>query len=393
MTRYSTVGFALLLGLPACGDDGDGRVIGASATDGDVEATTGEEVDGSTTSDDDDESADGESSDGAVDETTGSGLCTQADFDVVLEPPTPKVMVLLDKSNSMNAQWDHDADPLTPNIPRWTSLYHVVEHLLGEFQHTTQFGSLLFPGADSWLDEPTNDWSCIVSEQPEVPVGPMNAQAILESIPPAQGFSISGGTPAVAAFETALEHLLGLQNDQPKAVVLVTDGAANCSEEEAAGDTLFVYDARLSQIVEDAYTQHEIPTYVVGIDIRDFMGSKPAVNTYHSLSEVALAGGVPREGEAPFYNSVNEHELADALDTVLHQIECTVKLPEAPEYPDEMKVDVDGLDASKLGNCSEGDGWAWTHPNGPHTTIELCGVACDALQDVGAVGVHYGCPE
>jgi hypothetical protein len=392
MKRYSIVGLTLVLGLPACGDDGDGRALGASASEGEVEATTGDEVDGTTTGDDE-ESADGESSEEGGDETTGSGQCSQAEFDVVLEPPTPKVMVLLDKSNSMNAQWDHDADPSTPNIPRWTSLYHVVEHLLLEFEHTTQFGSLLFPAADSWLDEPTNAWSCLVSEAPEVPVGPMHAQAILDSIPPATGFSISGGTPAVAAFQTALDHLLALQNDQPKAVVLVTDGAANCSEEEAPEDTLFKYDARLTHIVENAYAQHEIPTYVVGIDIRDFMGSKPAVNTYHSLSEVALAGGVPREGEEPFYNSVNEHELADALDAVLHQIECTVKLPEAPEHPGELTIDIDGLGLPERANCSEGDGWAWTHPNGPYNTLELCGMACDALQDVGAVNVHYGCPE
>mgnify|MGYP002619650026 CR=1 FL=1 len=393
MTRYSIVGCSLLLGIVACGgDDRSGRALGESASEGETHATTGESADGSTS--DDGESADGDSSEGGDDETgDGSGLCTQANVDIVLEPPTPQVMVLLDKSNSMNAQWDHDADPSTPNVPRWTSLYHVVEHLLMQFEHTTEFGSLLFPAADAWLDEPTNAWSCLVSDQPEVAVGAANAQAILDSIPPATGFSISGGTPAVAAFRTALDHLMALPNEQPKAIVLVTDGAANCSEEEAPGDTLFAYDARLPQIVEDAYTQQQIPTYVVGIDIRDFMGSKPAVNTHHSLSEVALAGGVPRQGGDPYYNSVNQIELTDALDTVLHQIECTVKLPEAPEHPDELRVDVDGNPVPQLANCSEGDGWAWSNPNGPHTHLELCGFACDALQDVGAVGVHYGCPD
>jgi hypothetical protein len=391
MKKYSIVGFNLLLGLCACGDDPQGRQIGDGASQGDVDPTTGVGGDGTTTGDDE-ASADRDSGTNA-DEDTADGLCTQADFEVVLEPPTPKVMVLLDKSNSMNAQWDHDADPSTPDIPRWTSLHHVVENLLLEFEHTTHFGSLLFPAADAWLDEPTNDWSCIVSEQPEVAVGPMHAHAILDSIPPASGFSISGGTPAVAAFRIALEHLLALQHDQPKAILLVTDGAANCNEEDAPEDTLFNYDARLPQIVEGAYAQHEIPTYVVGIDIRDFMGSKPAVNTYHSLSEVALAGGVPRAGDEPFYNTVNEHELADALDTVLHQIECTVKLPEVPDHPDELGVDVEGQALLQRASCAEGDGWAWTHPDGPFGSIELCGFACDALQDAGAVSVQYGCPD
>jgi len=365
-----------------------------SSDDGSVEESSDDSAEqGDTTGESD--SVDTSSSDGADESTEGTtgATCEQAQFAIQLEPLPPNVMLVLDKSRSMSNVWDHDNDPATPDISRWHSLHNVVADLTTQFADTIQFGSILFPSADAWLDEPTNDFSCLVNDAPEVAVGPMNSAAILASIPAAEDFSISGGTPASAGVGVAVEHLLSLPSDAPRAVLLLTDGAANCNPDEAPEDTLFVYDGQVPTIVAEAFADHAIPTYVIGINILDELGTKPAVNPYEALTEVAQSGGAPSNGADAFYNSFNEIELAEALQAVAMKIECTVSLPEEPQYPDLAAVTVDGQGWDQVADCAAGDGWAYTNPVGPFNAIELCGGACDALQGGGTVEVEYGCPE
>jgi hypothetical protein len=103
-------------------------------------------------------------------------------------------------------------------------------------------------------------------------------------------------------------------------------------------------------------------------------------------------GGVPSAGPDAFYNSFNEIELEAALDLVANKIGCSFTLEVEPQFPDEVTVEILGKGYPQIDDCAAGDGWAWTSPNAPFTTIELCGVACDDLQDSPTVDIHYGCP-
>lgn len=402
MHRYSILGFALT--SAACADGG----MSASATAGGSIGTTAEITASATDTDDDDASAEqgndssssdegdsqtGESSTGADESSTGAPACEQEGFAFELLPEPPNVMLVLDKSRSMSNLWDHDADATTAEISRWNSLHNVVEFVTTEFADTIHFGSILFPAADAWLDEPTNAYSCLVGDAPEVPVGVDTGAQILASIPAAGDFSISGGTPASAGLARAIEHLQTLPSDSPRAILLLTDGAANCSPDELPADTLFVYDDAVPALVDDAWSNHSIPTYVVGINILDELGTKPAVNPYEALTDVATAGGVPAAGVDRFYNSFNEIELSAALEEVANRIECTVTLPEEPQHPDLVDVTVDGKLWSAVADCSTGDGWAYTNAVGPYNAIQLCGMACDSQQGGATVQVDYNCPE
>jgi hypothetical protein len=401
MQRYSLIALTLSV---ACGGSNideasfSGSIGSAESTTDEPDPTdaSAEQGDESSSGDaSDSDSADSSSSDDGADESSSSGeveTCEQAAFDFVLAPTPPNVMLVLDKSRSMSNLWDHDIDPSTPDISRWHSLYNVVESLTVEFEGRIAFGAQLFPSATAYLDEPTNDFSCHVESAPEVDIGLGTGAQILAAMPAAEDFSISGGTPTVAGLDAALSHLMTMPAEAPRAILLLTDGAANCSPDELPEDTLFVYDAATPAVVAAAWQDHAIPTYVIGINILDEMGTKPAVNPYEALTEVADAGGVAASGVDHFYNSFNEVELVEALDIVANQIECTITLQDAPEYPEEVAVTVDGQGWAHTEDCEANDGWTYTTPMAPFNAIRLCGEACTSLQGGGIVEVDYMCP-
>ena len=396
MQKYSllALGFSMACGGANNGDEEtqSGSIGSAETTAAEPEPTTeasasqGDESSSGDVSDSSSEGDEGSSS------TSGGESCKQADYDFALVPTAPNVMLVLDKSRSMTNEWDHDNDASSPVISRWHSLYNVVESLTSEFDGRINFGAQLFPSAAAYLDEPTNVFSCLVDDQPEVGVGPDTAAAILAAMPPAGDYAISGGTPAVAGVTSAVAHLMTQPAEAPRAILLITDGAANCSPDQAAEDTLFVYDDQTAVVVAQAWEEHVIPTYVVGINILDELGTKPAVNPYEALSAVADAGGAAAAGSDHFYNSFNEIELIDALNVVANQIECTITLPDAPEFPDFVDVSVDGQPWAPIDDCDTGDGWTYMAPVAPFNSVRLCGAACEALQGGGTVEVDFGCP-
>jgi hypothetical protein len=402
---------------PGCGDDAGGResltISGTASVSASASATAGTDAasdsaatdsdsattDGPTTGDTDSSTGatvtateSGTGTTGAGTGTTGGPTCGPEFFGFQFIPTTPNVMLVLDKSRSMSNLWDHDADINTAEISRWNSLYNVVQFVTSMFETEMNFGAQLFPSADAYLDEPTNEFSCKMEAMPEVGVGAGTSAAILAAIPDAGDFSISGGTPATQGIANARAHLLAQPADEARAIVLLTDGAANCNPNETPAQTLFAYDSTLPTVVGDTFAIDKIPVYVVGINILDELGTKPATNPYDSLTDVALMGGVPKAGAEPFYNTFNELELGDALDEITGKIECTITLDSEPTYPDEVIVEIEGTDYAQVNDCAAQSGWRYTDPNGPYNAIELCGGACDEFQAKGTVDVIYACP-
>lgn len=381
-------------GATAGNDDSD-TDAGDSLTDGESESDSDAST-GADTFDSDSNSGgsseSGEPADTNDDDDDGE-QCEQAQYSFTFTPETPNVMLVLDKSRSMSNLWDHDLDGSTPMISRYHSLHNVTRYLVNQFSDEINFGAQLFPSADAWLDEPTNDFSCLVEGHPEVTLGHNTAAEITAVMPPADDFTFSGGTPAVAGLSSAIDHLLDeAPADSNRAIIFITDGAANCSPDELPEDTLFVYDEEVPQLIETTYNDEGIPVYVVGINILDEMGTKPAVNPFEAITDAAEVGGAPAPGGTPFYNAFNEIDLVDALDQVISDIECTVNLDVEPLYPDSVGVAVDLEGISQVGNCETQDGWTYPSEDGPFNSILLCGSACDSIQNGGIVDVEYLCP-
>ncbi|MDC0674822.1 vWA domain-containing protein [Nannocystis radixulma] len=327
---------------------------------------------------------------------------------MAIEPVIPRVMLVLDKSGSMVSNesgfWDHDSDPMTPDITRWMSLHSVVESIFTNLDAVINFGAVLFPALTA--TGAYGPAACPVDSDPLVPIGTQTGAAILAALPPADTTSIAGGTPAAAGIAVALEELASLQDSEPKFIILVTDGAANCKAGTVTPELFNAYDDNLPMVVAEAQAMG-FPTYVIGIDIEDVFspvivdGNPDNTNTYEKLNELAELGGTARPGDEKFYNASNQTELQDALNAITKQVlSCEIKLGEpVPNnfYIQRVEVGADddadqqvyeGQD-TQVANCDAEAGWKYTTE--ARDAIILCGDACEYYKETGVVQIEYGC--
>ena len=329
--------------------------------------------------------------------TTGGTPCEE--IMVTVKPITPNAMLVVDKSGSMISNtWDHDANPNTPAVTRWFSLYAVVQQVLTDFDAKFNFGMNLFPS--TMAQQAYNNTACPVNAQVEVPVKALNKDPILMALPAQNNMTIKGGTPAAAGITAAVNHLKTLDPMVPRLNILVTDGAANCSSNAMSPAQLFeVYDANLPTIVDNAFKNDGIPTYVIGIATSNMTtpntqdGNPDGINPYQKLNELATLGGKPKnDPNEKFYNANNQIELSDALNAIAADaLSCILPLDSEPAFPDKTVVKVNNMPVPKIMDCTKENGWKYTDPNPPYTGIELCGTACAALKMAGNAGVEYYC--
>jgi hypothetical protein len=314
----------------------------------------------------------------------------------------PRIVLVLDKSGSMLLEWDHDGDPATEAVSRWSSLRAVVESMVGGLDSVVQFGAVLFPSLEA-TSKPTIA-ACVVDAEPLVPVGPQSGAAILAAIPPADTTTIAGGTPSTEGILAAVSELDGLEgDDEPKFIIFITDGAANCDpdNEELFDD----YDGRLAQTVADARLAG-YQTHVVGIDISNALtpvlqdGNPDGINPWEKLNELAEIAGTARDGDEKFYNATNEQELQAALMAITGDVvSCEINLGKpVPDsfYIQLVEIGEDGSDEqeypgmdTQVGDCDSESGWQYTSP--ARDAIRLCGAACEHYKATGLIEIDYGC--
>lgn len=310
--------------------------------------------------------------------TTGtSGSTTAADKvpcdseEIEVLPVPPSVLLILDKSGSMSMeQWDHDAKPQTANVTRWHSLHQVVDGVVSMFDSAVHFGVKLFPKIDAGSYD--NQGACIVDPGVEVPIAPMNAQAVLAGIP-AIDFEVLGGTPMETGLKYGYEYLKTLDPALQRFAILVADGEIS---DTCVGENFLEAQAA----VEDSFNIFKIPTYVVGIDVDP--------STSEQLATLALAGGKPKPGLEPFYQTSNQPELLAAIEQIIKDtLSCVIAVDPAPSEPELFEVWVGGVPVPPAASCAE-DGWVWSVE---HAEVELCGAACDMLKETGKVQALYFC--
>jgi hypothetical protein len=325
--------------------------------------------------------------------TAGAGRCSPCGEAVITVPlPAANLVLIADKSASMASQTvDHDGDPDTPPVSRWHVLFNAIDALAVEHELTLNLGLILMPCLEATSAYDVS--ACTTSAMPEVPAAPENASTIVATLPPASAPSLDGARPMRAAIEAARDHLLKNPDGRETALLLLSDGAANCDPEALDEASRFEgLDEGVTQAVADAQAEG-IATFVIGLGAAEVPaaavidGEPDGVNPSEFLAAVALAGG-----GHPYVNSGDPIEVDAAVGAVASAlIPCTFALDPAPQWPTDVTLEVGGLDygAAIEGPCEGADGWRYVDAD--FDAVELCGAACTGARAVGELELQYHC--
>ena len=338
-------------------DDGDGKPDGVD-TDGDGKSDTALPViqgDAGTSS-----RYDGDAS--------SDGRCTPKTVHSDLEPAD--ILVVLDRSTSMQENDDG-------NVDRWTPSKEAVQAVTSSLDSQIRFGLMVFPGGPKeggglgggGGGGPGGGTTCEPG-QLEVPIALDTAGEIEGAL---DGMGLLAGTPTPATLREAHEVLgSGLETpDAPpkrKFVLLVTDGAPNCTNDvvSRAPDPVAVQDSvdEIESLAADG-----IKTYVVGYDTQGDPDLEPALN------RMAVAGGTGDSEHRPVEDRASlEKTFAEIAGGA---ISCSYRLESKPSDPSYVLVQVDGEQL----NLNDPNGWVLSKDG---QTVTVQGEPCDLLRNGGA---------
>lgn len=327
-------------------------------------------------------------------------FCGQTFLHEVQNPPN--LYFLVDRSSSMSA-------PIG-NLSKYRAARKVLGELLTVIGHRVAFGASIFPQSSDGTCSP--GFEIFPPTVAGLPGCDGSLDPALVSFLDAFGnYSPGGQTPTYAALANLRPELEALDGDTT--LVLITDGAPNCSSDDStcevdwclpniegyvfgqtacsadfnccdpantgpgAGENCVDLDRTSAEISRLA--AHHVPTYVIGMP-----GAEPYVSV---LNQFAEAGGTARKGDVEYFAVTDENDLQAALYAIGTgvAIRCSIELDAPPDDPNEVNVYFDG----DLVPADSADGWSWADD----TTIQVNGAACDRLKsgDVIDARAVFGC--
>jgi hypothetical protein len=332
---------------------------------------------------------------GGPDEPNGNGGAPSCiDVDVDFEPQIPTVLLLIDRSGSMNAENFGDAveaavkdgtytlgDCSSNNDWRWNVVRDVLMNptkgIVKPLEERVRFGLSLY----------TSDMGQVSEDDPEkidptkmcpilidVPIALNNHGAMLEKF---QCSDIADDTPTGESLVAAAETLKAFKEPGPKVIVLATDGEPDTCECPNFGRNDDVpakckedgmRDVVKQQVVDIAQQIHgdDITVHVINV-------STPSeASLQQHLEDVADAGG------GKVYPGFSPGALSDAFEEIINGVRsCKIDLDGEIAKGKEStgKVTLDG-EPLLLGDA---DGWQVNTPS----QIELLGAACEAIKSGG----------
>ena len=229
------------------------------------------------------------------------------------------------------------------------------------------------------------DGACQAANLPrqQLTTGAHTARELIDSYSSLDGETY---TPTAPALRRVLElRLFELANDpraavRGKAVVLITDGAPNSSDESCYANGQ-PEDLDLTVAAAGALARAGVPVYVLGI----------AGTNESAMEQLAVAGGTDNPGDPTrrWFLVSDQSSLVQALRAIARAtVSCSATLAasSAAGEPDYARVTVattiDGVRRVVPREPTNG----WTLQSGPPALVELHGSSCQQVRDAAAAG-------
>jgi hypothetical protein len=294
--------------------------------------------------------------------------CGEHRFDLERKPA--ELLLVLDRSGSMKDAPDGASD----STPKWDLVVPAVNQVIQATDATISWGLKVFPEGDG--DE------CVatgVTSRIDVELTAMNAAKVTGAI--STTTPEGNGTPTGDAIAQGLKYLQSLTDENPKYMVLATDGEPSCPKPSDSAR------AHAVQSIAAAATAG-VHTFVLGVATT----KKSATSI---LNDMAIAGLEPRSDDpnplaSRFYLANSRDQLVTALQLITGQISgCTFTWDEPPPVPENIAVKVGGVKAPH----DPKDGWEYS--NSDHTGVEVRGSWCEKIKTTASnrVEIVFGCPD
>jgi hypothetical protein len=257
---------------------------------------------------------------------------------------------------------------------KWPAMVTALNGVVMNTQGNINWGLMFFPAGGAGGNN-----NCNVT-------GPIIAPVTANAPPIAAAYAAAGNqpggrTPTRAAVNAGAMYLNGLTDNNPKYILLATDGEPNCLGQNQGAD-----DAGAIMAVTNAYAGGNGP--IKGIFVVGVGNVATAVMTLNSM---ATAGGKPQAADAMgriYFPADNQAQLEAALATISGQIKsCTFQLGAVPPDPTNIAVlgDNKAIPKDPVNGWSYGAGMTSVVLNG----TSCAGVTAGTIQQVSTI---FGCP-
>ena len=311
---------------------------------------------------------------------TGTGCAQQ---EVPIQTLPPDILIIMDRSMSMtDDETDKSCAGGNPagngncgQTSKWYQTTVAVEGVVNATQAKVNWG-LYYLGNETT--------QCVALTTPAVGITAGNSYDLIAPALDGEKFLGQIGTPTAAVVKAAVAYLQTVQDQNPKFLLLATDGEPNC-----ANGSVNNSDANgATAAIKNAHDQLGIPTFVVGIATTASTTGSTAATA--ELNSAAVAGGYPLTGTIQYYAVSDTQALSDALNKIVGlAASCTISLANTPTGQD-WSIAITATDTTGTTVQIDSDannGWGYTDAS--KTAITLVGTACDNLKSGAYTDIKF----